>query len=104
VPTRIIFYAVMGFLFSCENRADSIKILVRNLKIDEPTATNIYDSSRPTMTVDGGLSPDTQKRMVAFFSKITPSKDAADADEVFDFSFLRRAHSTLQARRWKPAS
>jgi len=76
----------MGFLFSRENRADSIKILVRNLKIDEPTATNIYDSSRPTMTVDGGLSPDTQKRMVAFFSKITPSKDAADADRVFDFS------------------
>jgi hypothetical protein len=56
------------------------------------------------MTADGGLSPDTQKRMVAFFSKITPSKDAADADKVFDFSFLPRAHSTLQARRWKPAS
>jgi hypothetical protein len=42
--------------------------------------------------------------MVAFFTKIAPSKDAAGADKVFDFSFLRRAHAALQARGWKPAS
>ena len=101
---KFVRASVMGFLFSRENRSDSIKILMRNMKIDEPTATAIYDSSRPTMTVDGGLSTETQKRMVAFFAKIAPSKDAAGADKVFDFSLLRRAHEALQARGWKPAS
>jgi ABC-type nitrate/sulfonate/bicarbonate transport system substrate-binding protein len=101
---KFVRASVMGFLFSRENRAESIKILARNLKIDEPTATTIYDSSRSTMTLDGGLSADTQKRMVAFFTKIAPSKDVAAADKVFDFSFLRRAHSALRSRGWKPAS
>jgi|RhiMetdeSRZDD1v2_1073273.scaffolds.fasta_scaffold194149_1 ABC-type nitrate/sulfonate/bicarbonate transport system substrate-binding protein len=99
---KFVRASVMGFLFSRDHRAESIKILVRNLKIDEPTATTIYDSSRPTMTVDGGLSAETQKRMVAFFTKIAPAKDVASPEKVFDFSFLRRAHATLQARGWKP--
>jgi NitT/TauT family transport system substrate-binding protein len=98
---KFVRASVMGFLFSRENRAESIKILMRNMKIDEPTATTIYDSSKPTMTADGGLSAETQKRMVAFFTKIAPSKDGAGPDKVFDFSFLRRAHSALQTRGWK---
>jgi NitT/TauT family transport system substrate-binding protein len=101
---RFVRASVMGFLFSKENRTESIKILMRNMKIDEPTATTIYDSSKSTMTVDGGLSAETQKTMVAFFTKIAPAKDAASTYKVFDFSFLRRAHAALQARGWKPAS
>ncbi len=99
---KFVRASVMGFLFSRDHRAESIKILMRNMKIDEPTATTIYDSSKSTMTIDGGLSTETQKRMVAFFTKIAPAKDASGADKVFDFSFLRRAHSALQARGWKP--
>jgi hypothetical protein len=34
---------------------------------------------------DGGLSAGTQKRRVAFFTKIALSKDVAGPDKVFDF-------------------
>jgi NitT/TauT family transport system substrate-binding protein len=96
--------SLMGFLFCRENRAEAIKVLVRNLKIDESMATNIYDSSRSTMTVDGALSEETQKRMIAFFTKVTPAKEVSSVDRVFDFSVLRKAHTALKTRGWKPAS
>jgi hypothetical protein len=56
------------------------------------------------MTSDGTLSEDTQKKMIAFFSRIAGAKDVSSADKVFDFSILRRAQATLQTRGWKPAS
>ncbi len=94
----------MGFLSARDNRAEAIKVLVRNLKIDEPMAANIYDSARPIMTSDGALAEETQKKMIAFFSKMAGAKDVSSADKVFDFSILRKAQATLQARGWKPAS
>jgi hypothetical protein len=56
------------------------------------------------MTSDGALSEETQKKMIAFFSKIAGAKDVSSADKVFDFSILRKAQATLQARGWKPGS
>jgi ABC-type nitrate/sulfonate/bicarbonate transport system substrate-binding protein len=101
---KFVRASLMGFLFVRDNRPEAIKVLVRQLKIDESMATNIYDSSRPIMTSDGTLSEETQKKMIAFFSKIAGAKDVSSADKVFDFSILRKAQATLQTRGWKPAS
>jgi len=101
---KFVRASLMGFLFVRDNRSEAIKVLMRNLKIDESMAANIYDSSRPIMTSDGALSEETQKKMIAFFSKIAGAKDVSSADKVFDFSILRKAQATLQTRGWKPAS
>ena len=101
---KFVRASLMGFLSARDHRGEAIKVLVRNLRIDEPMAANIYDSSRPTMTSDGALTAETQKKMIAFFSKIEGAKDISSADKVFDFSSLRKAHATLQTRGWKPAS
>lgn len=101
---KFVRASLMGFLFARANRMEAIKVLVRNLKIDEPMAATIYDSSRLTMTNDGALSEDEQKKMIAFFNKIAGVKDTSGAEKVFDFSFLRKAYETLQAKGWKPAS
>ena len=100
---KFVRASLMGFLFARDNRSEAIKVLVRHLRIDESMATNIYDSSRPIMTGDGALSEETQKKMIAFFSKIAGAKDLSSADKVFDFSILRKAQATLQARGWKAA-
>jgi len=101
---KFVRASLMGFLFARDNRAEAIKVLERNLKINEPMAATIYDSSRPTMTSDGALSDETQKTMIAFFNKIAGVKETSGGDKVFDFSFLRKAYETLQAKGWKPAS
>ena len=72
--------------------------------IDEPTATKVYDSSRPTMTADGALSDDAQKKMAAFVAQTSSLKEISPMEKAFDFSFVRKAHAALQVKDWQPGS
>jgi ABC-type nitrate/sulfonate/bicarbonate transport system substrate-binding protein len=101
---RFVRASVMGFILSRDNRTGAIKVLSKSLKIDEQIAAKIYDASRPTMTADGELSDDAQKRMAAFVAKTSGLKDVAPAEKVFDFSFIRKAHAALHAKGWQPGS
>ena len=101
---RFVRASVRGFIHSRDNRSGAIKVLSKSLKIDEPIATKVYDASRPTMTADGALPDDAQKKMAAFVAKTSGLKDVAPADKVFDFSLVRKAHATLQAKGWSPGS
>jgi hypothetical protein len=94
----------MGFILTRDNRPAAIKILSRNLKIEEPTAARIYDSARPTMTADGALSEEAQKKVLSFVMKQVGAKEAPPYEKLFDFSIIRKANATLQARGWHPGS
>jgi hypothetical protein len=94
----------MGFIHSRDNRSGAIRVLSKSLKIDEPTATKVYDASRPTMTADGALSDDAQRRMAAFVAKTAGLKDISPMEKVFDFSVIRKANAALQAKGWQPGS
>jgi len=101
---RFMRASMMGFIHSRDNRAGAIRVLAKSLKIDEAIAAKVYDSSRPTMTADGTLSDDAQKKMAAFVAKSSGLKDVVAADKVFDFSFVRKANATLHAKGWQPGS
>jgi ABC-type nitrate/sulfonate/bicarbonate transport system substrate-binding protein len=92
----------MGFILARDNRQAAIKVLSRNLKIEEPTAARIYDSARPTMTADGSLSEEAQKRAVSFVMKQAGVKEAPPYEKLFDFSIIKKANATLQAKGWHP--
>ena len=94
----------MGFLHSRDNRPGAIKALSKSVKIDEQVAAKIYDESRPTMTADGALSDDAQKKMAAFVAQTSGLKEIAPVDKLFDFSFVRKAQAALQAKGWQPGS
>lgn len=99
---RFVRASMMGFIHSRDNRSGAIRVLTKSLKIDESVAAKVYDSSRPTMTADGALSDDSQKKMAAFVAKTSGLKEVAPAEKVFDFSFVRKAHAVLQAKGWQP--
>jgi ABC-type nitrate/sulfonate/bicarbonate transport system substrate-binding protein len=99
---RFVRASTMGFLHSRDNRSGAIKVLTKTLKIDEQVAAKVYDSSRPTMTADGALSEDAQRKMAAFVAKTAGLKDVGPAEKVFDFSFVRKAYAALQAKGWQP--
>jgi ABC-type nitrate/sulfonate/bicarbonate transport system substrate-binding protein len=101
---RFVRASLMGFLNSRDNRTGAVRALSKSLKIEEPVAAKIHDASRPTMTADGGLSEDGQRKMAAFVAKTAGLKDVAPVEKVFDFSFIRKAHATLQAKGWQPGS
>ncbi len=44
---RFVRATIMGFLFMRDNRPGTLKVMSRMLRIDEPTAAKLYDSSRP---------------------------------------------------------
>jgi ABC-type nitrate/sulfonate/bicarbonate transport system substrate-binding protein len=98
---RFIRASLMGFRFLRENPA-APKIIARTLKVDESMGTKMYEAARPTMTTGADLSDDAQKKMIALVMKLTGIKDGPPVERLFDFSLLRKAHATLQARGWKP--
>ncbi len=101
---KFVRTTLMGFIVTRDNRPAAIKVLSRNLKIEEPTAARMYDSARPTMTADGALSEEAQKKVVSFVMKQAGAKEAPPYDKLFDFSVIRKANATLQTRGWQPGS
>jgi NitT/TauT family transport system substrate-binding protein len=101
---KFVRTTLMGFLLARENRSTAIKVLARALKIEEPIAARIYDSARPTMTADGALSEEAQKKVVAFAMKQAGVKEIPPYEKLFDFSIIRKANATLQAKGWHPGS
>jgi NitT/TauT family transport system substrate-binding protein len=99
---RFVRATVMGFVYMRDNRPGTLKVMARTLKIDEPTAAKLYDSSRPTLTSDGTVSGETQKKMTSMVLKIAGAKEAPPAEKIYDFSLVRKAHAALQAKGWRP--
>ncbi|HEY2986678.1 MAG TPA: ABC transporter substrate-binding protein [Candidatus Binatia bacterium] len=91
-----------GLLYLKENRSGSIAIHSRVLKIDQPTATRIYDLALPGTTVDGTVSEEVQKKSIDQIVERTPDiKEAPATKKVFDFSLTRKLFKELQASGWK---
>jgi NitT/TauT family transport system substrate-binding protein len=101
---KFIRTTLMGFILTRDNRPAAIKVLARTLKIEESTAARIYDSARPTMTADGALSDEAQKKAVSFVMKQAGVKEAPAYEKLFDFSIIRKANATLRAENWHPGS
>jgi NitT/TauT family transport system substrate-binding protein len=101
---KFVRTTLMGFLLARDNRPTAIKVLARALKIEEPIAARIYDSARPTMTTDGALSEEAQKKVVAFAMKQAGVKEIPPYEKLFDFSIIKKANATLQTRGWHPGS
>ena len=99
---KFVRATIMGFLYMRDNRAGTIKVMSRMLKIDESTAAKLYDSSRPTLTHDGTVSGDAEKKMTAMALKIAAVNEAPPTDKLYDFSLVKKAQLTLQARGWRP--
>ena len=99
---RFVRATIMGFLFMRDNRPGTLRVIARMLRVDEVTATKLYDSSRPTMTSDGSVSGEAAKKMTAMILKIAGAKEAPPADKLYDFSLVKKAHVALQAKGWQP--
>lgn len=98
---RFVRATLMGFLYMRDNRAGTIKVMARALRIDDATAAKLYDSSRPTLTPDGTVSGETERKMTGFVLKTAGAKEAPPPPEkLYDFALVKKAHLALQAKGW----
>ncbi len=99
---RFVRATIMGFLFLRDNRPATLKVMARLLRIYDPTAAKLYDSSRPTLTHDGTVAGEVEKKMSGMVLKIAGVKEAGPMDKLYDFSLVKKAHAALQAKGWHP--
>ena len=90
-----------GILYLKDNRAGSVAIHARVLKVNETIANRIYDLARPGVTADGTVSEEVQKKSLEQIIDRTDIKEIPPLKKVFDFSIARKAYAGLQAGGWK---
>jgi len=100
---KFVRTTLMGFLYMRDNRLGTLKVMTRMLRIDDATAAKVYDAARPTMTADGTVSGEVEKKMTGFVLKTAGAKDVPPADKLYDFTLVKKAYAALQARGWHPA-
>jgi ABC-type nitrate/sulfonate/bicarbonate transport system substrate-binding protein len=99
---KFIRATLKGLKYVRENRTETIQILARTLKVKEDLAAKTYDLFRPTMTTDGTVDRELQKRSLELRMKFAGLKDAPPLEKFFDFSLARKVHAELDAKRWSP--
>jgi ABC-type nitrate/sulfonate/bicarbonate transport system substrate-binding protein len=94
---------VKGHLYARNNRAGTIAILERALKINEDLAAKTYDAALPGMVADGSIGEETQKRVIDDARKSLGIKEAISPEKVFRFLTVHKINAELKAQAWKPA-
>ena len=99
---KFVRATLKGLLYLRDNRAGTVAIHSRVLKVDAATANRLYDLARPGATIDGTVSDDVQKKSIEQIVERTDVKEPPPAGKVFDFSLTRKIYTELQASGWKP--
>ena len=86
-----------GLRYARENKAGTIPILLRYMKIKEDLAGQYYDQVRPIMTSDGTVSVDMQKKYLDQALKVLSAQGVAVCGQ--DFQLFFGAQDQCRARR-----
>ena len=100
---KFIRGTLKGLLHIRQNRAGTIPILARLMKIQDDMAAKIYDLVLPGLTADGTINPELQKKVLEFVVKVQGIKEPGAVEKIYDFAPVRKIRADLDARKWKPA-
>jgi NitT/TauT family transport system substrate-binding protein len=95
--------SLKGLKFIHSHRPETIDMMMRHMKADNREMVEaIYDSSVPSFTKDGLLSPEAQQAIIAIAAQAIGRSEAISPEAVFDFRLAREANRELEAEGWKP--
>ena len=61
-----------------------------------------FDEIRPTMTDDGTITLEEQRKALEYLLTPARQKDPPQLERIYDFALAKRAFQELQARGWRP--
>ena len=99
---KFIRATLKGFIHFREQRYQTIAILARFLRTKEDAASKIYDVMRPSLTQDGIVSEELQRKSLEHVVGRAGLKEAPRLDRIFDYSVAVKVRQELQAKGWKP--
>src|ERR1051325_3362263 len=92
-----------GLRYARENRAGTLGILLRYMKLKDNLAGPYYDQARPIMTNDGTVGTDFQQKYLEQALKVLAPKEAPSAERIYNYSLARRINAELDSAGWRPA-
>jgi NitT/TauT family transport system substrate-binding protein len=93
---------VKGLRYARENKAGTISILLRYMKLKEDLAGQYYDQVRPIMTTDGTVSVELQKKYLDQALKVLAPKESPAVERIYNYSLTRKINAELDGAGWKP--
>jgi NitT/TauT family transport system substrate-binding protein len=99
---KFIRATLKGFIHFRDLRSQTIAILARFLRTKEESAARIYDLMRPSLTQDGIVSEETQRKSLEHIVDRAGLKEPPRLEKIFDYSVAVRVRNELRAKGWKP--
>jgi NitT/TauT family transport system substrate-binding protein len=94
--------SLKGFIHFRDLRLQTIAILARFLRSKEEAAGRIYDLMRPSLTQDGIVSEEIQRKSLDHIVDRAGLKDAPRLEKIFDYSVAAKVRSELRVKGWRP--
>ena len=99
---KFIRATLKGFIHFRDLRSQTIAILARFLRTKEESAARIYDLMRPSLTQDGIVSEEVQRKSLEHIVDRAGLKEPPRLEKIFDYSVAVRVRNELRAKGWKP--
>lgn len=90
-----------GLRYARENKAGTIPVLLRYMKIKEDLAGQYYDQVRPIMTADGTVNMEMQKKYLDQALKVLNPKEPQSVERIYNYTIARKINAELDAAGWK---
>ena len=99
---KFIRATLKGFIHFRDLRSQTIGILIRFLRVKEDAAAKIYELMRPSLTQDGIVSEEIQRKSLEHVIDRVGLKESPRLDKIFDYSMAVKVRNELRTKGWKP--
>lgn len=99
---KFIRATLKGFIHFRDLRSQTIGILIRFLRVKEDAAAKIYELMRPSLTQDGIVSEEIQRKSLEHVVDRVGLKEPPRLDKIFDYSMAVKVRAELRAKGWRP--
>jgi ABC-type nitrate/sulfonate/bicarbonate transport system substrate-binding protein len=99
---KFIRATLKGFIHFRDLRSQTIAILSRFLRTPEEVSGKIYDLMRPSLTQDGIVSEEVQRKSLEHVVDRVALKEPPRLERIFDYSVAVKVRNELRAKGWKP--
>jgi NitT/TauT family transport system substrate-binding protein len=94
--------SLKGFIHFRDLRSQTIAILARFLRTKEDAAGRIYDLMRPSLTQDGIVSEEIQRKSLEHIVDRAGLKEPPRLEKIFDYSVAVKVRNELRGKGWRP--
>ena len=99
---KFIRATLKGFIHFRDQRSQTIGILTRFLRTKDDAAAKIYDLMRPSLTQDGVVNEELQRKSLEHVIDRAGLKEQPRLDKIFDYAVAVKVRNELHAKGWKP--